>query len=487
MLSVSGDDVVQAFDSPDSLAVEDESVVLHVRGGNELCRRRGAARGPRLFPVLLTEKRRIRGFCEMFATVRFQEDLGEAGVQLAKRHGVDSDFIPDRKFAVYSTAALHVLDLPVAASMLQTIGRVGAALDAVTAKRMRRYDADDFVVHEAPPSQLVVPGVSNVDVEVIPMISESRLSVPSSLPRPSSRLYRTAKRSVDFGGESDIIVKRHRAASVPMQTRVRQTILNVRAANFLRNQSQFMQSVIATRDALENQIHCDRTRVSAALKGVGQENSIVFYRRRIRIDAVACLLTRELFHQQPRKPVIMLQADRSPKFSFEVMGIHIDSFSGGAETREELQLSGNTLRHGNCGIGHMTFSLLWALWLSYGPSMDRMRCVLRQIRCITSDRGLERNLCNVGDCLQAFFLLGLWMRSLSAAPDERARISVPSMRLGSRLEPRLEFDGSEDGGGNTRLGTNASHVPAAMPVQDQGVSSHLGSILRDQWTLGLGS
>ena len=49
------------------------------------------------------------------------------------------------------------------------------------------------------------------------------------------------------------------------------------------------------------------------------------------------------------------------------------------------------------------FSLLWQLWLHYGPRFETLRALLGQITSIVSDMGTERLICDMHDILPEFF------------------------------------------------------------------------------------
>ena len=92
--------------------------------------------------------------------------------------------------------------------------------------------------------------------------------------------------------------------------------------------------------------------------------------------------------------------DASPSSGYEVFAVVEGHFEQGRAVWRWLPFC--YLGFGRMGLKEKTFNMLWALYLESGTSFDVFLWHLDHVRSITTDRGTEKAICDVSDCIQAF-------------------------------------------------------------------------------------
>ena len=126
----------------------------------------------------------------------------------------------------------------------------------------------------------------------------------------------------------------------------------------------------------------------------------------VKCDVLACMLQREEIRNLGPHAEFNLVFDSSPKGGCEAFGAVLEisrrTARGEVEPVKRINLSGATLRQGCYGTYQKTFTLLWCLYLQVGPPLNYFRSKLRQVRCATTDCGVERLVAFSKDCLDAW-------------------------------------------------------------------------------------
>ena len=86
--------------------------------------------------------------------------------------------------------------------------------------------------------------------------------------------------------------------------------------------------------------------------------------------------------------------------------------------RRMCTMPGASLSYGHYDSLSKTGSLLYALWLLFGPTKASLRKALRLVRCVTTDFGVESKTLETPDIVDAFF------SKLMGRPDDEARALV---------------------------------------------------------------
>ena len=104
---------------------------------------------------------------------------------------------------------------------------------------------------------------------------------------------------------------------------------------------------------------------------------------------------------------LYLYSDGSPQWrGVELLASSIDvriPMAGGEILRHRRLLPAISINMSMFGVKGKTITLLWQLWLMFGPSYANMRAVLARIRSLTLDFGTEHRMVDSPDILPAFF------------------------------------------------------------------------------------
>ena len=185
--------------------------------------------------------------------------------------------------------------------------------------------------------------------------------------------------------------------SSKQQAQVQRHVLQAAVGHRLRSSHDLRPSLASMLKLLANTVSAD-VEADAHEMGCGAKKLL---KDRIRCDAVACLMSRALYQEAPK--TLFLLADASPQCFEEVFGVHLESLKGvDLSTLQSEKLPGSTLQHGHFGLGQKVFNLLWSLWLNFGGSRANLQIALANVRCVVTDLGVEKRLCDTRDCLSAF-------------------------------------------------------------------------------------
>ena len=96
--------------------------------------------------------------------------------------------------------------------------------------------------------------------------------------------------------------------------------------------------------------------------------------------------------------------DSSPEWrGLEVLATSIDIFDGQTYTRRLLPVV--SLERCQLDLVGKAVSLLWQLWLVFGPSFANLKFVVDRVRAVCTDFGTESGIANMPDMLREFFWL----------------------------------------------------------------------------------
>lgn len=125
---------------------------------------------------------------------------------------------------------------------------------------------------------------------------------------------------------------------------------------------------------------------------------------RVRFDCAMVLVHRHQVREllESGSPVMTnLFCDGSPSSGFEqFVCVENTTWRSGSYCR---LLPVHFLNYGFAGLTGKVYAILWMIFLSVGPSVERMRWRLSTISGITSDGGTEARIADVADCLGAFY------------------------------------------------------------------------------------
>lgn len=128
---------------------------------------------------------------------------------------------------------------------------------------------------------------------------------------------------------------------------------------------------------------------------------------RIRCDCASMLLWRRVWgHLMRTVPAsslhLYIYIDSSPQWrGLELLATSVDLFDGRVFVRRLLPVV--SLERGQLDTLGKAMSLLWQLWLCFGPSFAAMRFVCSRVQAVCSDMGTESAIVNLPDALPAFF------------------------------------------------------------------------------------
>ena len=105
---------------------------------------------------------------------------------------------------------------------------------------------------------------------------------------------------------------------------------------------------------------------------------------------------------------ITLYADSSPAAGIDIFGMIAEIWIG--NVRRMIVLPGLVLGHGHGSALDKTMSLLWALYLIAGPSVNSLEAIILAVAAITTDQGVERLMVDMANVVDAF-LCRLGLRS----------------------------------------------------------------------------
>ena len=117
-------------------------------------------------------------------------------------------------------------------------------------------------------------------------------------------------------------------------------------------------------------------------------------------------LTRRLFRKwrlAGSVKCIHLYSDASPVTGSEIQGMVVDVIFTDA-SMERFVCPGVNLAYGHTDTFSKGVSLLWAIWLIAGPSVDDLRWFCGEVVSLTTDFGVEMHLLEVPDFTEAFIV-----------------------------------------------------------------------------------
>ena len=126
-------------------------------------------------------------------------------------------------------------------------------------------------------------------------------------------------------------------------------------------------------------------------------------RGRVKLDTTIMLLWRQYWQQSDMSKISLhLWIDSSPqRRGLEFLAASFDLCRQGQVVKRRL-LPALSLARQMWDVFGKTLALLYQIWLIAGPKPDAMRAVLRSIRSLTTDMGVEASICHQRDCLREF-------------------------------------------------------------------------------------
>jgi hypothetical protein len=235
------------------------------------------------------------------------------------------------------------------------------------------------------------------------------------LPPPPRSQFRAASRRRALTGIAFRARKKRKSDLTAAD--VQKRILWTRASHFFKNCDKVEAGASAVIDAIMNNFG-DGEATMATEKVPARRQLLA---NRIRIDAVSCLLQRRENHDFSLPVVRGMRCDASPKLNAEIMATEVETVvmgEGGVDIQTEF-FPGATLVHGCSRLAQKVYIFLWGLFLTCGPTLQQLRKVLRSIRWVVSDFGVEAGMVNAIDCLEAW---AHWAHGLSSqtspSPDQ---------------------------------------------------------------------
>ena len=144
-----------------------------------------------------------------------------------------------------------------------------------------------------------------------------------------------------------------------------------------------------------------------ALAGQADEVGYEVIRRgRCRLDAVACILARQLWQSWTSLrslPWICVFTDASPQWrGKELMATSVEFHFGGSKPMRQMMLPLIRIGSDMRTLVGKTFAVLWQIFLVVGPTYSKLRSFTEQVVAFTVDLGTERGLPAIRDLLPQF-------------------------------------------------------------------------------------
>ena len=127
-------------------------------------------------------------------------------------------------------------------------------------------------------------------------------------------------------------------------------------------------------------------------------------RKKEHLDVVGMLLQRRTFHSEVASDTVdclNVYSDASPVVGKEIQGMVVDFTHKDGSVRRVV-LPGASLAYGNYDATNKTICLIHALWLICGPDAFHLRRACELVTSLTTDFGVEMNIANVPDCIDAY-------------------------------------------------------------------------------------
>lgn len=243
----------------------------------------------------------------------------------------------------------------------------------------------------------------------------------ADLPPPAKALFREAS---GRRAASGVVYRKRKRSSAPnlRPTEVKRRILWVRASQYFKNAGKLQEGAECVLDAILNGFD----EFEAAMgddKAINKRQALHY---RVRIDAVPALLQRRENHDSSLQVARGMRCDASPKLNAEITmemeSVFYDS-SAKVNVVQREYLPGATLVHRLSRLPQKLFVCLWGLFLCFGPTLFQMRHLLRSIRWVVSDFGVESSIADAVDCLPT------WAHWAKGLPTEEAPLPNASAFL----------------------------------------------------------
>ena len=154
----------------------------------------------------------------------------------------------------------------------------------------------------------------------------------------------------------------------------------------------------------------------------------------IRLDPVACLLTRREFAQYIKDDsleAVNLYSDGSPVCGAELQGMIMDIHLKNGEQRQ-LTLPGSMLQYGHTDWISKGVALVWSVSLVVGFELPALEYVFSKVRSMTTDYGVELKCALMSNILPAFvqWVRGAPLNTLQHRVQHDVRLMPKGLRIG---------------------------------------------------------